>query len=288
MGEDLGVCRVVKQLDQACREAGFFYVKGHGIPESLIKEVKQITRTFFDLPYEEKLKIKLTPAAGYRGYQRIGENITNGKSDMQEAIDCCKEVKKGMYGALGKPMEGCNQWPFNPPNFKSLMEEYINLCTGMFYLYITLSIALYNLHHFNYFFYIFLILSELSRNIMRGIALALCGSPYEFEGERAGDPFWILRIVGYPGVSLSNGHNKEENDIGCGAHTDYGLISMINQDDDITALEARNQSGEWIPVPPIPGLFICNISDMLEVVAVWKWSGGENSEGVAVGVSVRC
>ncbi|KAK2657527.1 hypothetical protein Ddye_010579 [Dipteronia dyeriana] len=87
MSEDPGVCRVVKQLDQACREAGFFYVKGHGIPESLIKEVKQITRTFFDLPYEEKLKIKLIPAAGYRGYQRIGENITDGKPDMQEAID---------------------------------------------------------------------------------------------------------------------------------------------------------------------------------------------------------
>ncbi|KAK0603080.1 hypothetical protein LWI29_001181 [Acer saccharum] len=185
MGEDPGVCRVVKQLDQACREAGFFYVKGHGIPESLIKEVKQITRKFFDLPYEEKLKIKLTPAAGYRGYQRIGENITDGKPDMQEAIDCYKEVKKGMYGALGKPMEGCNQWYVENSklqNYPSMVYAWIN--------------------------------SELSRNIMRGIALALCGSPYEFEGERAGDPFWILRIVGYPGVSIANGHNKEGNDIG--------------------------------------------------------------------------
>ncbi|OMP01945.1 hypothetical protein COLO4_11463 [Corchorus olitorius] len=87
MGQDTGVCEVVKQLDQACREAGFFYVKGHGIPENLIKEVRNITSKFFHLPYEEKLKIKMTPAAGYRGYQRIGENITKGVPDMHEAID---------------------------------------------------------------------------------------------------------------------------------------------------------------------------------------------------------
>ncbi|XP_031253610.1 probable 2-oxoglutarate-dependent dioxygenase At3g50210 isoform X1 [Pistacia vera] len=233
MGEDPGVRKVVTQLDQACREAGFFYVKGHGIPESLIKEVKNISHQFFDHPYEEKLKIKMTPQAGYRGYQRIGENITKGIPDMHEAIDCYKEIKQGMYGALGKPMEGCNQWPLNPPNFKELMEEYINLCT------------------------------DLSRKIMRGIALALGGSPYEFEGERAGDAFWVYRIIGYPGVA--NSHGMPENDIGCGAHTDYGLLTLVNQDDDITALQVRNRSGEWISAPPLPGSFVCNIGDMLKI-----------------------
>ncbi|KAE8673987.1 putative 2-oxoglutarate-dependent dioxygenase [Hibiscus syriacus] len=181
MAQDPGVCEVVKQLEKACREAGFIYAKVHGIPETMVKEVRNVTRKFFDLPYEEKLKIELTPAAGYRGYYRIGENITKGVPDMHEAIDvgvicnyflflhfiyialhgvalllqdsvtdtpntwrgplhelsqcspkkCYKELKQGMYGDLGKPMEGCNQWPHNPPNFKELMEEYIRLCTGM-------------------------------------------------------------------------------------------------------------------------------------------------------------
>ncbi|GAY50285.1 hypothetical protein CUMW_125450 [Citrus unshiu] len=271
MAEDPGVSQVVKQLDKACKEAGFFYVvifqfpvhKGHGIPESLINDVKNITQKFFDLPYEEKIKIKLTPATGYRGYQRIGENITKGIPDMHEAIDvglayfpsransfcqcfvvfflsfgrqqCYKEIQEGMYGALGKTMEGCNQWPLNPPNFRALMEEYVNLCT------------------------------DLSRKIMRGIALALGGSPYEFEGVRAGDAFWVLRIIGYPGLSGAKDQNKPENNIGCGAHTDYGLLTLVNQDDDITALEVRNMSGEWISAPPIPGTFVCNIGDMLKI-----------------------
>ncbi|OMO56612.1 Oxoglutarate/iron-dependent dioxygenase [Corchorus capsularis] len=210
MGQDPGVCEVVKQLDQACRETGFFYVKGHGIPENLIKEVRNITSKFFHLPYEEKLKIKMTPAAGYRGYQRIGENITKGVPDMHEAIDCYKEIKQGMYGAIGKPME------------------------------------------------------ELSKKIMRGIALALGGKPDEFEGEIGGDPFWVTRIIGYPVLSTANGKCKPENDIGCGAHTDYGLLTLVNQDENITALQVRNLSGEWLSAPPIPGTFVCNIGDMLK------------------------
>ncbi|BFG35913.1 hypothetical protein CerSpe_221870 [Prunus speciosa] len=235
MGQDSGVAQVVKQLDQACKEAGFFYVKGHGIPETILKQVKNLTRKFFELPYEEKLKIKMTADSGYRGYQRIGENITKGVPDMHEAIDCYKELKPGMYGDLGKPMEGCNQWPIQPTNFKMLMEEYVSLCT------------------------------ELSRNIMRGIALALGGSPYEFEGERAGNAFWVMRLIGYPGVHSTNGSDIPKEDIGCGAHTDYGLLTLVNQDDDITALQVRNHSGEWISAPPVPGTFVCNIGDMLKI-----------------------
>lgn len=58
------------------------------------------------------------------------------------------------------------------------------------------------------------LLSDLSRKIMRGIALALGGSPYEFEGDRAGNAFWVTRIIGYPGKPCENGHEKPTNDVG--------------------------------------------------------------------------
>jgi isopenicillin N synthase-like dioxygenase len=41
-------------------------------------------------------------------------------------------------------------------------------------------------------------ISDLSRKIMRGIALALGASSDAFEGGTAGDPFWYLRLIGYP------------------------------------------------------------------------------------------
>ncbi|KAL1564171.1 putative 2-oxoglutarate-dependent dioxygenase [Salvia divinorum] len=233
--QDQRVAQVVLQLDKACREAGFFYVTGHGIPDSIVKEIRSISRQFFDLPCDEKLKINLSPATGYRGYQRVGVNVTKGVFDMHEAIDCYKEVKPGMYGGLGEVMEGCNQWPSDPPRFKDLMEDYVNRCT------------------------------ELSRKILRGIALALGGPLDMFEGNIAGDPFWAVRIIGYPAV---NGKQMPDaiNDIGCGEHTDYGLLTLVNQDDDITALQVRNIDGEWIPAAPVPGTFVCNIGDMLKIM----------------------
>uniref|UniRef100_A0A0D9XBI0 Fe2OG dioxygenase domain-containing protein n=1 Tax=Leersia perrieri TaxID=77586 RepID=A0A0D9XBI0_9ORYZ len=237
MANDKDLLQVVRMLDDACREAGFFYVKGHGIAESLMKEVRDVTQKFFQLPYEEKLKIKMTPQSGYRGYQRVGENVTKGKPDMHEAIDCYTPIEPGQFGDLAKPMEGSNLWPKYPSNFDSLLENYINL------------------------------LRDLSRKIMRGIALALGGPVDAFEGKTAGDPFWVCRLIGYP-VSTDI-PEEQRTDTGCGAHTDYGLLTLVNQDDDICALEVRNKSGEWIYAKPLPGTFVCNIGDMLKV-----WSNG--------------
>ncbi|KAK8716660.1 hypothetical protein V6N13_043965 [Hibiscus sabdariffa] len=89
---------------------------------------------------------------------------------------------------------------------------------------------------------------------MRGIALALGGSADELEGDKGGEPFWVARLIGYPGKSPANPQS---------------LLTLINQDDDITALEIKNLSGEWIPATPIPGTFVCNIGDMLKI-----WSNG--------------
>ncbi|KAG0473955.1 hypothetical protein HPP92_015812 [Vanilla planifolia] len=98
-----------------------------------------------------------------------------------------------------------SKWPNCPSNFKSSMEEYINL------------------------------LKELARKIMQGIALALGGPPETFEGEIAGDTFWVMRIIGYPGLPAE----IQFNDVGCEAHTDYGLLTLVNQDDDVHALQVN-------------------------------------------------
>ncbi|KAF7103541.1 hypothetical protein CFC21_104526 [Triticum aestivum] len=172
------------------------------------------------------------------GHQRVGENVTKGKPDMHEAIDspCYSPIEPGRYGDLAKPMEGSNLLNY-PSNFDVLLENYINL------------------------------LGDLSRKIMKGVALALGAPLAAFEGGTAGDAFWVLRLIGYP-VSADI-LQEERTDIGCGAHTDYGFLTLVNQDDDICALEVRNQSGEWIYAKPVPGTFICNIGDMLKV-----WSNG--------------
>lgn len=62
---------------------------------------------------------------------------------------------------------------------------------------------------------------------MRGIALGLGGSAAEFEGDRAGDPFWVFRIIGYPGISCGNGLDMPQNDIGWSASCYLSLFVNI-------------------------------------------------------------
>ena len=47
-----------------------------------------------------------------------------------------------------------------------------------------------------------------------------------------------------------------------GEHTDYGLLTLLAQDDS-GGLQVRSPEG-WIDAPPLPGTFVCNIGDMLD------------------------
>ena len=56
--------------------------------------------------------------------------------------------------------------------------------------------------------------TELSKKMLRGIALALGGSANDLEGDIAGDPFWVTRFIGYPVISKENDHKEPENGVG--------------------------------------------------------------------------
>lgn len=113
---------------------------------------------------------------------------------------------------LAKSIPICR--PSDPPCFKDLMEDYVNRCTGAISIKI-LCILMYVLC-LQRTTEISCIIADLSRKILRGIALALDGPSDMFEGNIAGDPFWVLRIIGYPTVSNSNGKQM------LGAKTDIG------------------------------------------------------------------
>jgi isopenicillin N synthase-like dioxygenase len=49
---------------------------------------------------------------------------------------------------------------------------------------------------------------------------------------------------------------------GVGEHTDYGLVTLLAQDDS-GGLQVAAPEG-WIDAPPIPGTLVCNIGDMLD------------------------
>jgi isopenicillin N synthase-like dioxygenase len=111
MAEDLQVMNVVRQLDEACREIGFFYVKGHGVSPRLLEQVLDMGYKFFALPEEDKLQIAMSSDTGFRGYQKLGQNITKGQPDLHEAIDYFRELEKQKLSTRKEnPLMGSNQW----------------------------------------------------------------------------------------------------------------------------------------------------------------------------------
>ncbi|RAL49456.1 hypothetical protein DM860_012889 [Cuscuta australis] len=50
--------KAIQDLGEACEKWGFFMVVNHGIPESLIREVIEVTDKFFNMPEEEKKRFE--------------------------------------------------------------------------------------------------------------------------------------------------------------------------------------------------------------------------------------
>ncbi|MGH3392171.1 MAG: isopenicillin N synthase family dioxygenase [Actinomadura sp.] len=90
---------------------------------------------------------------------------------------------------------------------------------------------------------------------LRGVALSL-GLPAEyFAAGYTSDPTILFRVFHYPPSATAG-------DWGVGEHTDYGLLTLLAQDDN-GGLQVRTPHG-WIDAPPVPGTLVCNIGDMLD------------------------
>ncbi len=73
------------------------------------------------------------------------------------------------------------------------------------------------------------------------------------------DPLTLFRIFHYPPVTP----NPEADERwGVGEHTDYGVLTILKQDD-VGGLQVKTGS-RWIDAPPVPNSFVCNIGDMLD------------------------
>lgn len=103
-------------------------------------------------------------------------------------------------------------------------------------------------------------MAGLARRIFRGFALALDLPEDQFEPHLTHPPSQ-LRLIHYP--FDAGAHDQA----GIGAHTDYEFFTILRST--APGLEVKNGSGAWIDTPPVPGAFVINIGDMLEV-----WTNG--------------
>lgn len=67
------------KIKAAAENTGFFYVKNHGVPETLIHRALDKVKTLFSQPLEEKEKISCTLRSQASGYHGLGSSQINRK-----------------------------------------------------------------------------------------------------------------------------------------------------------------------------------------------------------------
>jgi isopenicillin N synthase-like dioxygenase len=107
----------------------------------------------------------------------------------------------------------------------------------------------------------------LAQRVMMALALSLGQPPSYFLQRLTAEPTTLFRIFNYPDPATFDDARApdEKRDLplwGVGEHTDYGLLTILKQDD-CGGLQVKTPAG-WAPAPPLPNTFVCNIGDMLD------------------------
>ena len=122
------------QLREATHEVGFFYLVGHGIPDELQRRLLDVAREFFALPTAEKLAIENVRSPHFRGYTRLGGELTEGKQDWREQIDIGAEqpaAERTDTSPAWEILQGPNQWPDALPELRDVITEWNDTLTSI-------------------------------------------------------------------------------------------------------------------------------------------------------------
>ena len=228
---------VARELRKACENSGFFYIKNHGIAPVLIEQVLAETASFFDQPEEKKLAVSKSKSKCNRGYEPLrAQTLEAGAPpDLKESFYLGIDLPEDHPSVkAGKFNHGPNQWPEDLPDFRRVTTAYFG--------------ALY----------------ELGGIMMRGLALSLDLPENHFD-DFLDDATANLRLLHYPPQPVI----AQPDEKGCGAHTDFGALTFLLQDDSGGLQVQPANTGKWSDAPPIAGTYVVNIGDLIE-----RWTNG--------------
>jgi isopenicillin N synthase-like dioxygenase len=189
--------------------------------------LQQLSQQFFAQELAAKMRIRMCLGGrAWRGYFRVGDELTSGKPDQKEGLYFGTELAADHpLVVAGTPLCGPNLFPAEPPELRDVVLRYMAAMT------------------------------KLGHCLLAGLALSLGLDESYFADRYTSDPLTLFRIFNYPPPA-------DASLWGVGEHTDYGLLTILKQDD-AGGLEVRSRS-QWVAAPPVPGSFVCNIGDMLD------------------------
>lgn len=244
-GAPEGIASVARELGRACEEIGFFQITGFGVSEEFIQEVYDVSRRFFDLSEELKSTAAQPAPDQVRGWTAVGAEGLSYSLDEVAPGDLKEKMDMGPYnvpdddyhrGAAAGPHFAPNVWPKVLPEMRGLWERY------------------------------FAEMSEVSRQVMRIFAVAL-DLQIDFFEDKINEHISMFRVVNYPDQPTP----PLPGQLRAGAHTDYGSLTLLRQEQRPGSLQVMTKSGEWFDVPTIKGALVVNIGDLMAEWTNDRW-----------------
>jgi len=232
---------VAREIDRACVEIGFFTVTGHGVPAATIDRLRTLAHDFFARPLAEKRRAAPPSPDIPRGYIAMGGEALSYASEVEAPPDLKEFYHCGrapwpdepyFNGPEGRRYFVPNRWPDQPAGLGEAAERY------------------------------YAAMERLDREMLRLAALAL-GVEEDFFEDKIDRHISAMRLNFYPEQRAA----PEPDQLRAGAHTDYGLLTILNGENVPGGLQVQIRDGSWIDVETVPDRFVINIGDLL-----MRWS----------------
>jgi len=219
--------QVVDGIAAACRDWGFFQVRGHGIPQSVMTGTLDAARAFFALPREAKRAHLRTVENPWGFYDR---ELTKNARDKKEVFDIGPDASGQQ--SRGDAFEGRTRWPDQPANFRPAIESYVAAADQV----------------------TALLLKAIGEGLGASDAISAAFNPTHSS---------FLRLNHYTVEDPMAGEQSDRVGLGVHHHSDAGALTLLWQSD--TAGLQVYREGYWYGIPPIHDAFVINIGDMVQV-----------------------
>jgi isopenicillin N synthase-like dioxygenase len=211
-------------------------IVGHGIPADVVAGLGRAIDGFFARPYEEKLTWRPPSATVNRGYSGPKTERLSYSLGVTSAVDLFEAFNVGapasLYPDLALPPEHYpeNIWPTEPAGF----EADVTAWTGH--------------------------AGQLAHTMTEIFAVALGLAP-DYFAPLTDHSVDVLRMNHYK--MAGDDVALEPGQLGMGAHTDFGIVTILWADNITPGLQILDKQGAWHDVVPIPGALLINLGDAL-------------------------
>jgi isopenicillin N synthase-like dioxygenase len=232
-GEPGALERLGAELRRAFTEVGFYFIRNHGVPQSLVDEAFAAAARFHAQPLDAKLAMPFdSNNQGYLGMRGNTSrmNAVDGikKPNANEAVFFKRDLPADHPDVLaGKRFRGVNRWPSDLPGFRETALAYSTALEG------------------------------LGKRLVPIYATAL-GMPADWFDDKFREPMFTLRMTHYPQQEPT----APEDEWGLAPHADTSFMTILAQNK-VPGLSLRLPDGKWIDAPALEGCFLVNGGMML-------------------------